>query len=216
MEPDNDQRIREKLHAWETASYPLDKDRLWSTLTMSPPQRRRSSAVYYAAAALLLAGALVSYSIMQSARQQTQLRMMEIELAIVKASQSPIVSPLSVVEEPCSPDQPVPAVARVVRERAQKKSLVAKAVVAPHLVPVQESPPVAQQAEPVPAEIETVPTKILVDPAPKTLPRVIIGQQLAQPATQTIGHLRIKLFPREEVQAEKNSQPPVTLAGINN
>lgn len=214
MEPDNDQRIREKLHAWEAASYPLDKDRLWSTLTMSPPQHRRSGAVYYAAAALLLAGTLVTYSIMQSARQQTQLRMMEIELAIVKASQSPNVSPPLIAEEPCAPVSNQ-AITRAVRERAQKRNLVAKAVVAPS--PTQESPPIAQQADPVPTEIEVVPVKILADPAPKTVPRMIIGQQLTQPTGQTIGHFRIKLFPREEVQAEKNSQPPVvTLAGINN
>lgn len=217
MEPD-DNRIREKLHDWEATPYALDKDRLWENYMPFPKAHSgRRIAVYYAAASLALAAAIFYYTVSEKEQFLAELRIQELELALMEAKSTSPQREAMPVTIPC-PERPKDP---PIRRNSPRR--ITKAVLRPSGVAMVQTE--SQAPDPgLITKAEEQPLEEFVTPAPEvsavpSTPRIILGRTGGEATNQTSsGRLRFSLFQNDEVREGRQSTPPpvVVLAGINN
>lgn len=218
MEPDDNLRIREKLQDWEATPYALDKDRLWENYMPFPKARSgRRIAVYYAAASLALAAAIFYYTISEKEQLMAEMRIQELELALMEAKSTSAQREAMLVTIPC-PERPTDP---PIRRNSPRR--ITKAALRPSSVAMVQTESPAPDPAPI-AKAEDHPLEELVTPAPEvsavpSTPRIILGRTGGEATTQTSsGRLRLSLFRNDEVRDGRQATPPpvVVLAGINN
>lgn len=218
MEADDDLRIREKLREWETTPYAMDKERLWENhLPFPKANAGRRMALYYVAASLTLAAAIFYYAVSERQLPMAELRIKELEAALMDAKSTNAPSEAMTATIPC-PERPADPPNRRKSPRRQ-----AKAMLRPSNVAVAQTESQATEPGPIVQTAEQ-PPEIVVSPAPEvsavpSTPRIILGRAgVAQTTQQSPGRLRFNLFRNEEARDARQSAPPpvVILAGINN
>jgi len=218
MEADDDLRIREKLREWEATPYAVDTQRLWENHLPFPKARAgRRMALYYAAASLTLAAAIFYYTVSEREQFKAELRIKELEAALMDAKSTSPSREAMPVTIPCPERQADPP------NRRNSPRRQAKAMLRPSNVAVAQTESQATEPEST-AQSAEQPLEVVVSPAPEisalpSTPRIILGRaRVAETNQKSSGRLRFNLFRNEEAKDERQSTPPpvVILAGINN
>lgn len=107
MEPNQDDRIREKIREAEQNPVSWNKDEVWNRVNPQP-KKERSHAVYYAAASLAALMAMSMYAWVVYQDHEYQIRMSSLELAIEKARSSSLQE-TRIAEVPVDCKEPLPS-----------------------------------------------------------------------------------------------------------